>query len=302
MSVADSATHHVPAAPSRSCLSIWALVKETFSHFFASNAPRLGAALAYYTVFSMAPLLVVVISIAGIAFGREAAQGQIVWQIQNLVGPEGAKAIQALLVATQKPASGAVATGVGLIVLFFGASGVFLELRDSLNLLWGVRTPGAGFRGLVLSRFFSFAMVLAVGFLLLVSLVLSAVLAALGKYLGTYLPLSEGVLHLLTLVISFIVFTALFALLYKVVPDLPVAWGDVLIGAAVTSLLFSLGKFGIGFYLGKAAVGSAYGAAGSLVVFLAWVYYSAQIFFLGAEFTHLYSKRCGSHSPEAPAA
>jgi membrane protein len=282
--------------------SVWSIAKQVIMRFFDSNAPRLGAALAYYTIFSMAPLLVVVVGIAGLVFGKAAAEGQIVYQIQTTVGPEGAKAIQALLAATQKPESGVIATLVGLVILFFGASGVFAELRDSLNLLWGVKTPGTGFRGMVMSRFFSFAMVLAVGFLLLVSLILSALVSALGKYLGGYLPLNESMLHLLTTAASFIVFTAMFALLYKFVPDLPVAWNDVWIGAAVTSVLFSIGKFVIGFYIGKAAVGSAYGAAGSLVIFLAWVYYSAQIFFLGAEFTHLYATRCGSHSPEGAGA
>jgi membrane protein len=278
--------------------SVWSIIEETFSSWMDIRAPRLGAALAYYTLFSVAPLVVVVVGVAGMAFGREAAQGQILWQIRDMVGTEGAKVIQSLLAAAQKPSSGLFATGIGLLFLLFGASGVFIELRDSLNYLWGVKTPGSGVRGLVISRFFSFAMVLAVGFLLLVSLVLSAALAVLGKYLGGYLPMSEGLLHAVNLAISFIVFTALFALLYKVVPDLPVDWGDVWIGAAVTSLLFSLGKFLIGFYLGKAAVGSAYGAAGSLVVFLAWVYYSAQIFFLGAEFTHIFANRRGSHRHE----
>ena len=282
------------AAP-RDTRSVGSLIKEVLARFTDINAPRLGAALAYYTVFSMAPLLVVVVGIAGMVFGKAAAQGQIVWQIQNLVGPDGAKAIQALLADTQKPASGIIATAASLVVLFFGASGVFIELRESLNLLWGVKTPGISFRGMISSRFFSFALVLAVGFLLVVSLILSAVLAALGKFVCGYLPISESVLHLLTTVVSFLVFTLLFALMYKVVPDLPVAWGDVWRGAAVTSLLFSLGKLAIGFYLGKAAIGSAYGAAGSLVVFLVWVYYSAQIFFLGAEFTHLYAIRRGSH-------
>jgi membrane protein len=281
---------------------MWSLVKTVFSRFMDLNVPRLGAALAYYTVFSMAPLLVVVVSIAGFAFGKQAAQGQIAWQIQNLVGPQGSQAIQALLAATQKPASGAIATALGIIVLFFGASGVFTELRDSLNFLWGVKTRGTGFLGMVVARFFSFAVVLAVGFLLMVSLILSAILAAIGKYVGGYLPLSEPVMQLVTSAVTFAVITALFALLYKTVPDLPVAWNDVWIGAAVTSLLFTLGKFGIGLYLGKAAVGSPYGAAGSLVVFLAWVYYSAQIFFLGAEFTHLYATRHGSHRTEAVAA
>jgi len=279
--------------------TVWSLLKETFSRWMDINAPRLGASLAYYTIFSVAPLLVVVVGIVGMVFGRAAAQGQIVWQIQNLVGPEGAKVIEALLAASQKPAFGVFATAIGLVLLLFGASGVFLELRDSLNLLWGVKTPSRGVRGILVTRFFSFAMVLAVGFLLLVSLVLSAALATLGKYLGGYLPLPESLLHLLNMAISFIVFTGVFALLYKVVPDLPVAWGDVWVGAAVTSLLFSVGKFLIGFYLGKAAIGSAYGAAGSLVVFLAWVYYSAQIFFLGAEFTHIFAERRGSHLRQA---
>lgn len=284
-----------PEPPPVTKNTVWSLLKETFRRWMDMNAPRLGAALAYYTVFSIAPLLVVVVGIAGLVFSEAAAQGQIVWQIQDLVGPEGAKAIQALLAASQKPTSGVIATVTGLVILLFGASGVFLELRDSLNYVWEVKTPSTGLRAMLLSRFFSFAMVLAVGFLLLVSLVLSAGLAALGKYLGGYLPLSESVLHILTLVVSFAVFTAVFAMLYKVVPDVPVAWGDVWIGAAVTSLLFSVGKFLIGFYLGKAAVGSAYGAAGSLVVLLAWVYYSAQIFFLGAEFTHIFANRHGSH-------
>lgn len=284
-----------PPSSGLSLGTVWCLAKEVFNRFVDINAPRLGAALAYYTVFSIAPLLVVVVAIAGFAFGKEAVEGQIVYQIQSLVGSEGAKAIQTLLASVQQPAAGITAAGISLLVLFFGASGVFIELRDSLNLLWGVKTPGTGLRGMIASRFFSFALVLAVGFLLIVSLILSAVLAALGKFVGGYLPLSEPVLHALTTVITFAVFTAVFALLYKVVPDLPVAWGDVWIGATVTSLLFSLGKLAIGFYLGKAAVGSAYGAAGSLVVFLAWVYYSAQTFFLGAEFTHLYAMRHGSH-------
>jgi membrane protein len=278
---------------------VWALLKETFIRWMDLSAPRLGASLAYYTVFSMAPLLVVVVGIAGLAFGRRAAQGQILWQIQELVGPRGADAINALLAAAQKPSSGIAATLVALLTLLFGASGVFVELRDSLNYVWGVKTPGTGFRGMVVSRFFSFAMVLAIGFLLLVSLVMSAAVSAVGKSLGGYLPMPEWLLHLTTTAVTFAVFTALFALLYKMVPDLPVDWGDVWIGALVTSFLFSVGKFLIGFYLGKAGIGSAYGAAGSLVVFLAWVYYSAQIFFLGAVFTHISAVKHGSlaHSP-----
>ena len=201
-----------------------------------------------------------------------------------------------MLDSAQKPAAGIVATAAGLITLLFGASGVFVELRDSLNDLWCVKTPKTGFRGMIISRFFSFAMVLAIGFLLLVSLVLSAGLAVIGKFVGSYMPLHEMLLHLGSIAVSFAVFTALFALIYKVIPDAHVEWRDVWIGAAVTSFLFSVGKFLIGFYLGKAAVGSAYGAAGSLVVFLVWVYYSGQIFFLGAEFTHIFSERHGSRA------
>jgi membrane protein len=289
----------IPAAekpPPVTTNSVWCLVRETVSRWSDINAPRLGAALAYYTLLSVAPLLVVVVGIAGMVFGREAAQSQILFQIRDLVGGEGSKAIEAMLAATQKPASGAIAAGLGLVMLLFGASGVFSELRDSLNDLWSVKAPTTGFRGMIVSRFFSFAMVLAIGFLLLVSLVLSAILAAAGTFLNRYLPLPEMVLHLLSMVVSFAVFTALFALIYKMVPDAEVEWKDVWIGAAVTSFLFSVGKFLIGFYLGKAAVGSAYGAAGSLVVFLVWVYYSAQIFFLGAEFTHIFAETHGSRA------
>jgi len=224
--------------------AVWSMIKETVSRWSEVNAGRLAAALAYYTVFSMAPLLVFVLAIAGKVFGDAAAQGQIRWQIQNLVGPAGAEIVELLLRGARNSSSGAVATAVGLLALLFGASGVFVELRDSLNYVWGVKQPSGGIvKGLLLSRMFSFAMVLAIGFLLLVSLVLSAFVAAASKYFGSFLSLSPAVLQLLTLLISFVVTTLLFALIYKVVPDLPVAWGDVWIGAAVTALLFSVGKF-----------------------------------------------------------
>ena len=276
---------------------IWKLVKETFSCWNDVGAPRLGAALAFYTVVCAAPLLVVSVGISGLAFGREAAQGQIMWQIQGLVGPEGASAIQAMLQHARKPSSGLIATAVGLIVLLFGASGVFGELRDSMNTIWGVRSAsGTGLLGMIKYRFFSFAMVLGVGFLLLVLLVVSAVISAAGKFFEGMLPVSEIVLHLGTIAVSFAAITVLFALLYKLVPDVKIDWQDVWIGAAVTAFLFSVGKFLIGLYLGKASVASAYGAAGSLVVILLWVYYSAQIFFIGAEFTRAYSERHGSRA------
>lgn len=280
--------------------SIKNLIAETVSGWSEINAPRLGAALAFYTTLSMAPLLVVSIGIAGLIFGRQAAQGHIVYQIQSLVGQEGGAAIQALLLETHKTSSGIagiMVAAMGVFMLLLGASGVFGELRDSLNLVWGVKITGSGgLWGMVRYRFVSFAMVLGIGFLLMVSLLLSAAIAAAGKFFEQFLPAPEALLHLGSTVISFVAVTVLFALLYKVVPDVRIEWEDVWMGAAVTSLLFSIGKFLIGLYLGKASVGSAYGAAGSLVVFLVWVYYSAQIFFLGAEFTHIFAERRGSRA------
>jgi membrane protein len=277
--------------------SVWDLIKRTASSWNEINAPRLGAALAFYTMLSIAPLLVVCIGIAGAIFGQEAAQDRIAWQIQNVVGYQGGQVIQALLKHADKPASGILAAVVGFFMLLFGASGVFGELRDSLDLVWGVKGPqGSGIKGLIKYRFASFAMVLGIGFLLLVSLVLSAAIAAAGKLFSGYLPAPELVLHLGTIVFTFLTVTILFALLYKVVPDVHIEWRDVWIGAAVTSILFSVGKFLIGLYLGKASVGSAYGAAGSLVVFMVWVYYSAQIFFLGAQFTKVFAERHGSRA------
>jgi membrane protein len=279
--------------------SVWDLIKKTASSWSEINAPRLGAALSYYTMLSMAPLLVVCIAIASLVFGAKAAQEQIAYQIQSVVGPQGSETIQTLLAHADQPAQGVTAAVFGFLVLLFGASGVFVELHDSLNMVWGVQSPsGTGLLGILKYRFFSFAMVLGVGFLLLVSLVLSAAIAAAGKFFAHYLPAPEPVLHAGNLLFSFLVVTVLFALIYKVVPDVHIEWKDVWIGAGVTSLLFSLGKFLIGLYLGKAGVGSAYGAAGSLVVFLVWVYYSAQIFFLGAEFTHSFAERHGSRAQE----
>lgn len=279
--------------------SVWDLIKRTASSWSDINAPRLGAALAFYTMWSIAPLLVLCLGIAGLVFGPEAAQNQIAAQIQNITGPTSGEAIQALLAHAANPSHGIIAAVVGFIMLLFGASGVFGELRDSLNLVWGAKsTSGAGLMGMIKYRFFSFAMVLGVGFLLLVSLMVSAGIAAAGKLFQGYLPVPEAALHAVSMLVTFVIVTVLFALLYKLVPDVRIEWRDVWIGAAVTSLLFSLGKFAIGLYLGKASVGSAYGAAGSMVVFIVWVYYSAQIFFLGAEFTHMFAERHGSRARE----
>jgi len=287
-----------PGAPRADGHAVWVLLKSSFANWFNANTPRLGAALAYYTVLSLAPLLIVVVGIAGMVFGRQAAEGQIVWQIEGLVGHRAAEAVQGMVRQAFAPEAGLVAAIVGVVVLLFGASGVFMELRGSLNTVWGVETSGSLW-ALIRERFFSFAMVLAIGFLLLVSLVVSTALAAAGKFLGAWLPVSAPLLELANLALSFVVTTVLFALLYKVVPEAPIAWRDVWIGAAVTALLFSVGKLVIGLYLGRASIGSAYGAAGSVVVILVWVYYSAQVFFLGAGFTRAFAERHGSRAPAA---
>jgi membrane protein len=275
--------------------TIWFLVRDTFDGWLNDKAPTLGAALAYYTIFAVAPLLIIVIAVASLGFGQEAAQGQIIAQIEDLVGENGAKAVQAMLDSARQNETGMVATIIGVITLIVGSTGVFVQLQDSLNIIWKVAPkPGHWMRGILQVRLVSFVMVVAIGFLLLVSLVLSAALAALGKSFHYVLPLPEFVLHALNLVVSFCVITLLFAMIYKVLPDAKISWNDVWIGAAVTSLLFSVGKFLIGLYLGKSGVASAYGAAGSLVIILVWVYYSTQIVLLGAEFTAVYATRFGS--------
>ncbi len=292
-----------PGAPKADATAIWSMIKQTFSSWNEVNAPQLGAALAFYTLLSIAPLLVIAIGIGGLAFGAQAAQGQIMWQIQDLIGPDGAAAIQSILQHARKPGTGILASGIGVLVLLFGASGVFGQLRDSLDTIWGVKgNSGSGLMGMLRYRFVSFAMVLGIGFLLLVSLMISAFLAAAGRFFGGFLPVPGTVLELFHLFVSFVGVTLLFALIYKVVPDIHIEWNDVWIGAAVTSLLFSIGKFLIGLYLGKAGIGSTYGAAGSLVVVLVWVYYSAMIFFLGAEFTHVFAQRHGSRAKVPPRA
>ncbi len=275
------------------------IFKRTASEWMRHNAPRLGAALSYYTILSLAPLLVVVVAIAGLAFGRQAAEGQIVWEIRQFVGPSGAQAIQGMLTNAQHPSQGLLAAAIGIIVLLTGASGVFAELRDSLNDIWDVKTPeGGGVWGAIKYRFFSYAMVLGIGFLLMVSLVVSAALAFMEKYFGTLLGIPAGILQICNFFISLIVITVLFTLIYKIIPDTHIKTRDVIPGAALTAILFTLGKYLIGLYLGKASVGSAYGASGSLVILLVWVYYSAQIFFFGAEFTHVWATAGRSELPQ----
>ncbi|AFZ14273.1 ribonuclease BN [Crinalium epipsammum PCC 9333] len=271
------------------------LFKETLKEWQEDKAARLAAALSYYTAFSIAPLLIIVIAIAALVLGQDAAQGEIVKQLKGLIGLQGAEAIQEMIKNSQKPTEGIIATVISFIILIFGATGVFAELQDSLNTIWEVAPkPGQGVKAVVKTRFRSFAMILGIGFILLVSLVLSSVLVGVSNYFGNYLPDVVLIARIANLVISFGVITVLFAMIYRVLPDVEIAWGDVWLGAAITSLLFSIGKWGIGLYLGNSSVGSTYGAAGSFVVFLLWVNYSAQILFFGAEFTQVYANKYGS--------
>jgi membrane protein len=270
------------------------LVKETFAEWSRDKASRLAAALSYYTLFSVAPLLVIAVAVAGLVFGRQAAAGQLIAQAQGLLGPQGAQAIQTLLQNAGRTGAGVVAAVVGTGTLLLGASGAFAQLQDALDTIWEVKPKaGRGLKGILRDRILSFSLVLAIGFLLLVSLVISAGLAAVGKFLAGQLPFSSALLQGVNFAISFAATTLLFALIFKVLPDARVRWRDVWIGAAITALLFSLGRFLIGLYLGRSSVSSAYGAAGSLVALLVWVYYSAQILLLGAEFTQVYATRFG---------
>ena len=273
-----------------------AFLREIVDEWRHDGALNLGAALAYYTLFAMAPLLVLVIAIAGLAFGRAAAQGEIVTQIGGLMGADGAKMIEGMIARASRPTSGIVATAVSLGTMALGASGVFGQLQSALNHIFGVteRRHGHGVRGAVRQRLAYFGMIVAIGFLLVVSLVVSAALAAVHDLLATRLPILARVLPPLNFLLSFAVVSGLFALVYKVLPDVELAWRDVWLGAASTSLLFTVGKWLIGLYLGRAGTTSVYGAAGSLVLVLLWIYYSAQILFLGAEFTEVYSRRYGS--------
>jgi membrane protein len=266
------------------------LLKDTFNKWTAHKAPRLGASVAFYTLLSFAPLLILIAAVIALVFTKEAAHKDLVNQARQMIGTRGADTVESLLANAQKPSSGILASIIAFITLLFGASSVFIELRDALNTIWDV-TPqsSSGWKGILKDRLFSFGMVLSVGFLLLVSLILSAALAFLGKFFGEAVPIPPAILEIVNFVVSFAVITVLFALMFKFVPAVHIPWRDVLIGAVGTALLFTIGKFLLGVYLGKASVGSAYGAAGSLVAVIVWVYYSAQIFFFGAEFTRVYS-------------
>jgi membrane protein len=275
--------------------AIWQLLKETFQEWSDDKASRLAAALAYYTIFSIAPLLIIVIAIAGAVFGEDAARGEIVRQIEGFVGRDGAEFIEIAIKNASMPQVGTIASVISIVVLLLAATGLFVELQDSLNTIWEVQPrPGRAINNLIRKRFLSFLMVLGIGFLLLTSLVISAVLTAVTTYFTNLLPGTESIVQLVNFLISFAITTVLFGLIFKVLPDVKITWKDVLIGAAITSLLFSFGRFLLGQYIAISSFASAYGAAGSLVVILAWVYYTAQILFFGAEFTQVYARRYGT--------
>ena len=266
-------------------------------------APSMGAALAYYTMFSIAPLLLIVIAIAGLFFGTEAARGEILAQLQGLMGTEGARAVQSLIESVSQPEKSVTATIIGVVLLIIGATSVFGELQDDLDRIWRApeREKGGGLWALLRARLLSFGMILGLAFLLLVSLIFSAALSALEKWWGPMFESWQLGARLFDLVIGYGLATLVFALIYKLIPRTHIRWHDVWIGAVVTALLFAFGKYLIGLYIGKSGITSGFGPAGSLVAMLVWVYYSAQIFLLGAEFTWVYCNTCGSRSKQGSA-
>jgi membrane protein len=273
----------------------WSILRQTIAEWSEDKVPQLGAALAFYTALSMAPLLVISLRLACLQFDEGTARAQIEQQMSGLVGEEGGKAIQQMIESANKPGEGAVATALSVIILIFGASGVFGQLQQSLNTIWEVQSkPGRGFFGLIRDRFLSIGMVLAVAFLLLVSLLISSAMTALATVFDRLPDSRFWLSEALHVVLSFAVITVLFALMYKYLPDVKIAWRDVWLGAAMTAALFTIGKFAIGLYLGHSSMASSYGVAGSFVVLLVWVYYSSQIFFFGAEWTQVYANQYGS--------
>jgi membrane protein len=277
--------------------TLWGMLREAFNEWMEVNAPRLGASLAYYTVFSLAPLLLIAIAVAGGVYGEQAARGEIYAEVKDLLGDTGAGAVQEMLRHSNDAEGMTLGTLFGAVLLLIGASAVFVELQDALNTIWHVKVkPGASLASMIRSRFLSFALVVSTGFILLVSLLVSATLAALAKF---WTPASlDGLAFLwqaVNALVSFGFITLLFALLFKVMPDVRVDWRDVWVGAAVSALLFTAGKYAIGLYLGQSSVTSPFGAAGSLAVLLIWVYYSSQLVLFGAVFTRVYALHRGGH-------
>jgi len=270
------------------------LLKETLAAFIRDDALSRGASMAFYAVTSLAPILLIVAAIAGLVFGEDAARNALAGQFEALMGHQSALLLQGVIENAGRKSSGVLATIIGVATLLASASGVFGEMQSALNRIWKVDPRGSTVSRLIRARAASLGLVAALGFLLLVSLAVSAALAALGDYVNVYLPFGKLILFALNAVLSFALISLLFAAIYKVLPDTKMEWRDVIIGALATSLLFTIGKTIIGWYLGASAISSTYGAAGAFIVVLLWVYYSSQIFLLGAEFTHVYAKRRGS--------
>jgi len=300
--------HLAKPAPARSILDtamqnskMIAFLREVFDQWRKDNALSHGAALAYYTLFSMAPLLVLIIAIAGLVLGRAAAQGELFGHIEGVIGADGAHTVEGMIANVSAPRSGIVASVISIVTMLFGASGVFGQLRTSLNQIWEVTlTGGGGVRGAARQRLAAFGIIVGIGGLFLASFVLTAALGAVHNLLAQHLPLLGQLLPPLNFLLSLLLTTSLFAMIYKLLPDVTMDWRDVWLGAAATALLFTIGKTLIGLYLAHTGAASVYGAAGSLVVVLLWVYYCAQVFFVGAEFTEVYSRWYGSRRTAAP--
>jgi membrane protein len=294
----DNGNRGTPPADKKSLLHprvIWDLLKATYEEYSADNAQTLGAALAFYTTFSLAPLLILLTAALGFVLGQKTVQAEILRRVEELIGAKGALVVSQVVQSAYGKGSGLIATVAGIILILVGATSAFVMLRQALNIMWGVKLEAeGGVRGVVRARLLSFVMVLIIGLILVLSLIASAALAALGGFLGKLVAVPFFLFQLADYVLSFALLTLLFALVFKVLPDVDIVWTDVWIGAVITALLFILGKFLLGLYLGRSTISSAYGAAGSLVVILLWVYYSAQILFLGAEFTQVYANRFGS--------
>jgi membrane protein len=274
----------------------WGMIKTSFAAWVDDYAPSMGAALAYYTVFSLAPLLVIVISVAGLIFGPDAVRGAISTEFTGLMGADAAKGIQDLLSSVSKPSTGIIGSVLGVVVLLIGATTVFGELQDALDRIWRApaRVRSSGLLTLLRTRILSFGMILGIAFLLMVSLVTGAAIAALGKWWDGWFAGWEVLAQIINASVGFFMTTAVFALIYKLMPRVKVGWGDVWVGAAVTAMLFTLGRLLISLYIGKTGIASGFGAAGSVAVIFVWVYYSAQVFLVGAEFTWVYAKCMGS--------
>lgn len=271
------------------------MIRDTFRNFSQDRVMMLAAALAYYTIFSLAPMLLIVISVAGLIWGREEVSTRIVEQFGGMIGEQGAQQIETMIQNAGQPGKSIWATIIGAATLIVGATGAFAQLKQALNIVWEVELrPGRGMWNTVRDRLLSFGLVLVIAFLLLATLVASAAVSAAGQWLGSRLPLPEGALHFLDAAISLAVITVLFALIFKYLPDVKIRWSDVWVGALATSVLFTIGKIALGLYLGRSAVGSVYGAAGSIVIILLWIYYASIILLLGAEFTQVYARRLGS--------